>query len=275
MALVRIFIFGTFFIAGLTIPASAGVKEAVAYLEDEVPRWKTENKCYSCHNNGDGARALILAKSGKQESIRDTLRFLSNPAEWPADLAPLALVQYTAALAASGDTSSAAFKAGVHRIVAAQKPDGHWEMDAESTTGSPVTYGPVLGTVIARDLVAKTGANVSKATAWLEQRKADHPLDIAALILGLGRKTDIDRLAALQSKDGSWNGGEVFDTAIAVIALANHVPAAAARGREWLVKNQLEPGGWRGTTRPSGGQSYAQHISTTAWALQALLTGPR
>jgi len=34
---------------------------------------------------------------------------------------------------------------------------------------------------------------------------------------------------------------------------------------------QQPAGGWPETTRPSGGVSYAEHISTTAWALYALL----
>ena len=250
----------------------AGVREAVAYLEAEVPRWKPENKCYSCHNNGDGARALFLAKRTDSAAVQDTLRFLRTPSEWPADLAPLALVQYTSALAAAGDTaSSEAFRAGVKRIAAAQKSDGHWEMDAEASAGSPVTYGPVLGTVLARDLLAKGGIDSARATEWLAQRKVEHPMDIAALVIGLRRMSDIERLIAMQGKDGSWNGGEAFDTALAVIALQKDAPDAAARGRAWLLKNQLQPGGWPGTTRPAGGQSYAQHISTTAWALQALL----
>ena len=35
--------------------------KALAYLAIEVPRWSSEHKCFSCHNNGDGARALYLA----------------------------------------------------------------------------------------------------------------------------------------------------------------------------------------------------------------------
>jgi len=44
-------------------PAIAGSPEAraVAYLTAEVPRWRREHPCYSCHNNGDAARALIAA----------------------------------------------------------------------------------------------------------------------------------------------------------------------------------------------------------------------
>ena len=41
-------------------PAIAEAK-AVAFLSAEVPRWSRENHCYSCHNNGDAARALYEA----------------------------------------------------------------------------------------------------------------------------------------------------------------------------------------------------------------------
>lgn len=243
----------------------AGIPEAIAYLEAEVPRWKTENGCYSCHNNGDGARALFLAGRRNGPAVDDTIRFLRDPAAWPADLAALALVQFgTAQATLSADTSAAAA-----RLVKMQKPDGHWEMDAESTAGSPVTYGPVLGTVLARRLV--TGEPARRAEAWLRSRRAEHPLDLAALVIAFARPDDIARLTARQGADGSWNGGEAFDTAIAMLALKKHAPAAVARGRQWLLKNQLEPGGWPGTTRPAGGASYAQHISTTAWALIALV----
>jgi hypothetical protein len=44
-----------------------------------------------------------------------------------------------------------------------------------------------------------------------------------------------------------------------------------ARGRQWLIAQQLDDGSWLATTRPPGGESYAQSISTTAWCLQALL----
>ena len=36
-------------------------RRAVAYLARETPRWYAGNHCFSCHNNGDGARALFLA----------------------------------------------------------------------------------------------------------------------------------------------------------------------------------------------------------------------
>ena len=50
--------------AGVQPPAPQGVEaRAVAYLAAEVPRWRREHPCYSCHNNGDAARALIAASS--------------------------------------------------------------------------------------------------------------------------------------------------------------------------------------------------------------------
>ena len=44
------------------------------------------------------------------------------------------------------------------------------------------------------------------------------------------------------------------------------------RGRAYLLAAQQEDGSWKETTRPAGGDSYAQRVSTTGWALQALLT---
>jgi hypothetical protein len=65
----------------------------------------------------------------------------------------------------------------------------------------------------------------------------------------------------------------VFDTALVVQALsqAREMPEAARRGRVYLLERQQDDGSWVETTRPSGGESYAQRISTTAWALLALL----
>jgi hypothetical protein len=45
-------------------PAGGGTApeaRAVALLAREVPRWARENHCFSCHNNGDAARALYEA----------------------------------------------------------------------------------------------------------------------------------------------------------------------------------------------------------------------
>jgi hypothetical protein len=46
---------------------------------------------------------------------------------------------------------------------------------------------------------------------------------------------------------------------------------AIRRGRAYLVAAQRPDGSWPETTRPPDGESYAQRLSTTGWALQALL----
>jgi hypothetical protein len=43
------------------------------------------------------------------------------------------------------------------------------------------------------------------------------------------------------------------------------------RGREYLIAQQQRDGGWIETTRPPGGESHAQRISTSGWATLALL----
>ena len=88
-------------------------------------------------------------------------------------------------------------------------------------------------------------------------------------MLALGREADRGRLTAAQLKNGSWNN-EPFDTALACLALGGTNPAAAARARQYLISAQWSGGGWPATTRPAGGDSYAQHISTTAWVVLSL-----
>ena len=59
---------------------------ALAYLAHEVPRWSRENKCYSCHNNGDAARALYVAMRLSlpvpSKALKDTSHWLARPQQW-------------------------------------------------------------------------------------------------------------------------------------------------------------------------------------------------
>ena len=96
------------------------------------------------------------------------------------------------------------------------------------------------------------------------------------MLAGVARHSDL--LVGWQNSDGGWGPWaktpcEAFDTAVALIAWQPYgtARAAVAKGRAYLISTQQTPGGWPETTRPSGGQSYAQHISTTAWATIALL----
>jgi hypothetical protein len=124
--------------------------------------------------------------------------------------------------------------------------------------------------------------SIAKANQWLAARKPDSVMDAAALLMATPTRSDCSQLLlAAQNSDGGWGPQphtptEVFDTALALLALsqtnaATAANAAIARGRTYLIHAQLPPGGWTETTRPSGATSYAQHISTSAWATLALL----
>ena len=62
-------------LAGLVLLSAEEGPEAraVAFLVREVPSWSVENKCYSCHNNGDAARA-IASRCRWGSALRSTRR---------------------------------------------------------------------------------------------------------------------------------------------------------------------------------------------------------
>src|SRR4051812_49510852 len=75
--------------SGRSVAASAGPSpeaRALVYLEREVPAWSRENGCFSCHNNGDAARALYAALGAREpvppEALADTTRWLADPGRW-------------------------------------------------------------------------------------------------------------------------------------------------------------------------------------------------
>lgn len=236
--------------------------KAIAYLQVEVPRWRKENGCFSCHNNGDGGRALALAAqrgwAEAPEPVTNWENDRSNPAFSDKKLARIHFAD-GAALAAD------------------QLPDGSWKIDGEESLGSPVTYGRPLATYLTLQKIRAGGLYeaAKKADAWLRSLKPVSVVDSAAKSMATGLPEPI--LLAAQNADGGWGPypgrpSEVFDTAVALLALHRHNPAAVARGRAYLAKTQQPSGGWPETTRPPGSLSYAQHISTTAWATIALLT---
>jgi hypothetical protein len=310
-------------------PSTSPEGRAVAYLAAEVPRWRQEHPCYSCHNNGDAARALIAA-SGRGHAIgaaiEDTLAWLGRPERWDEnaqgggiDDKPLARIQFAGALTSAveqGLIDRSALSTAATIVAKDQSEDGSWRLDSSESVGSPATYGLVLATTLARrTLVAAARSDLAPAVAktdrWLRAFEAKNMLDASAIVLALAEASDeegraqrsraLELLAKGQGRDGGWglyatSPSEPFDTAVAVLALADVGPsfppslgfavarrraergggssgaAAIARGRQFLIGAQLKDGSWPETTRPSGQESYAQRISTTGWATLALLT---
>ena len=281
---------------GLIVIATTAAQDpqerAITYLEREVRDWKLNNGCFSCHNNGDGARALYSARVAgyrvDRAALEETTGWLRDPAGWDdnqgdpgfSDKA-LALVQWAATAARAGmDAATLSAEA----LADSQNGDGSWAGEAKGSVGSPATWGGALATAIAVDVLRMTDQEryvdeIARAEAWLQQIHPKNTPQAAALVFAFGSRDVGERgrnfLRAAQTSDSGWGPypnapSEIFDTALATLAFLNE-PDLAAQGRQYLLERQLVSGGWPETTRPSGSQSYAQHISTTAWALMALI----
>jgi hypothetical protein len=301
-------------------PPTTPVTRAVAYLAREVPAWHRNHSCYSCHNNGDAARALMAALNRNhdvREALADTLAWLAAPRRWATnrggegggDDKRLARIQFANAATAGALRSLVpreSVRAAAEIVAADQQADGSWRLDSSDSLGSPATYGTVLATALARQTIASSGmeslkGSVARADRWLQTIEPHNVPDAAALILSFQDATPASaaaerRSAALeflkrgQAPSGGWgpyltSPPEAFDTALAMLALSGSASRttwapvftrdgldyAINRGRAFLIREQLADGSWVETTRPSGQTSYAQRISTTAWALMALL----
>lgn len=292
-------------------PAQGTEARAVKFLQREVPAWSRDNGCFSCHNNGDAARALYAAsRQGYRFAdsiLADTTRWLAAPAQWADNKGDpgfsdqrLADVQFAAALLAARETGHASDRAALdvaaRRLLAQQAPDGSWPIDVSNAVGSAATYGTALATVMAgRTLQAANSDEarpaIERANRWLTRIPLHNTPNAAAVLLwsNTSGETVVSQqhhralafLRLTQATDGGWGpyGGspaEVFDTALALLALSEHraqdgVREMIRRARAFLSAQQLSDGSWPATTRPPGGVSYAQQMSTTAWATLALL----
>jgi squalene cyclase len=299
-------------------PAQAGPEaRAVAYLSDEVPRWRREHPCYSCHNNGDATRALLAAAARGHAlggAVDDTLSWLAAPERWDQNALrggsedlPLARIQFASALLSmveAGRAGGDALERAAALVSAHQQPDGSWQLNPSQILGGATFYGRALATAMARRTLARASsagakASLARADTWLRSFEVATVLDASSVLIGLDGADDgaaadqrarcLQLLKEGQGPDGGWgpyvtSPSEVFDTALAVLALSGVSESEAAGvysgaelrdavrgGREFLVSAQADDGSWLETTRPSGGESYAQRISTTAWALLALL----
>lgn len=283
---------------------------AIAYLSEEVPRWRAENGCASCHHNGDGARALYRARAlglpVPESGTADSTEWLLRPGSWDENGGDgsfsdkrLARIQFARSLVGAIEAGAiedrSTLDEAARLIAEEQEPDGSWPLDGPNTLGSPATYGWTLATLAARDVLSASDPDrhrprIDAATAWLRSQPIRTVMDASVELLRrddptvpgvAGRRARaLDLLRRSVSPDGGWgpyetSPPEVFDTALAVLALSGmegeEARQLARLGRSFLIASQLPSGGWAETTRPSGNESLAQHTSTTAWATLALL----
>jgi len=285
--------------------------KAVKFLAREVPAWSKDNGCFSCHNNGDAARALYAAtRKGyglPDSALADTTAWAERPDRWDQNKGDpgfsdkrLASIQFASSLLAAFDAGRVkdrrSIEQAARKLAANQDADGAWRIDQGNTLGSPATYGAHLATWMALRTLKKaklpeTKEAIQRADRWLDQASPNNVLTAAALLLASADGADqssqpkrekcLDLIRKAQTSDGGWgpyadSPPEVFDTALALLALAGlrqepGVDDLIRRGRIFLAAEQNSDGSWPATTRPSGGDSYAQRLSTTGWATLALL----
>ncbi len=286
-------------------------RRAISFLAREIGAWPAENKCFSCHNNGDAARAaygaLKLGCDLQQDRLRSTTDWLSRPENWRLTKVPaefrddrLSAIQFAGALTSAVEadciTDRETLISAAELVAAEQDDDGSWHVDQSGQAGSPVTYGTGMASWLARRTLMAASEQryreaIGKADAWFRTHEARNTPDAAGALLALAdardaaaierRKQCLDTLRLARTDEGGWgpypkSPVEVFDTALAILALAAQPRTAETEvlldaGRKFLLAEQLDDGSWVETTRPSGSRSYAQRMSTTAWATLTLL----
>jgi hypothetical protein len=229
-----------------------------------------------------------------------------------ADLG-LARLQFAAALAAAGEKDlnpSPALVEAAKLLIADQKADGSWVPNDATGPGTPTAYGATLATWVARNTLIASGRqpddfSVAQTDRWLRTVEITNVFDAAGVLLGLGVTADVmadkQRAASLgtirraHQESGGWgpdadSPATAFDTAVVLLALqqlesdprlarstyrAEELKEAIAKGRAYLVAQQKTDGSWPETVRAGGKPSSANLLSTTGWALVALLGGPK
>jgi hypothetical protein len=282
------------------------VTKALKFLAGEVPRWSAENRCFSCHNNGDGARTLYTALRLNipvpSKALGDTTLWLTRPGRWddnPGEAGfsdkKLARIQFAAALVAASEAGlvrdSRALLQAADLVAAMQNKDGSWAIDAVGNLGSPCTYGTLLASYEAWCTLRKLDGqrfqtHIAKANRFFDSLDPKNVFDAATLLRVLDERRNsttriqkcLEIIGRGESRTGGWgpytnSPPEAFDTAIVLLAIRSRaeLKPLLMRGREFLVSSQQADGSWRETTRPPGAQSYALRISTTAWAARSLL----
>jgi hypothetical protein len=274
VVLVGVLVWAHLVVSAQTQPpvAPSAEQKAADYLAREVPRWRREHPCYSCHNNGDGTRALVAASArglADPRAFEDSVAWLRTPARWAlnADAGgvkdlPLSRVQFAAALAelrATEPRDAEALTQAAALVMADQRADGSWPISATSNVGTPSGYGTPLATAVARDMLVRADgpavrAAIARADAWFRAQAPQAVLEASAVLLGLGAADDAravaSRQAALailaqgQASDGGWGPhtsapSEPFDTAVAVLALQG------LRARPVLAAPAMTEEAWR------------------------------
>ena len=219
-------------LAAQTGASAASEARAVAYLTAEVPRWRREHPCYSCHNNGDATRALLAATAHGHvvgTALDDTLAWLATPERWEQNASrggseelPLARIQFAGALVSTADAGRAsqdALNRAAELLIPHQQADGSWQLNASQLLGGATFYGRSLATASARRVLSRAQSDTAmasrvRADAWLRSFEVATVLDASSVLIGLEGGDDraaadqrarcLTLLRKGQGPDGGW-----------------------------------------------------------------------
>ncbi len=246
--------------AGAAPPLSAE-ERALSYLAREVPRWKKENGCYSCHNNGDAVRVLYAAvrlrRTVPPAALADTTRWLMRPAGWddnggkgPFSDRRLARLQFAAALAeahaAGGAKDARALETAAGLVIGEQAKDGSWQVLRPGTLGGPTTHGTALATALAvgtlrkarRDAVSR--GDCKGREEWLRKTPPDGVLDAGAVLLALSKAGDsaaaaqrrrcLEQIRKGEARGGGWGPYDFGSAHAGGVRYGGRIACAGAAG---------------------------------------------
>jgi ankyrin repeat protein len=276
----------------------------------------TGNRCASCHQQSIPAVAWSNARRKgfaypeevARKQAASSLKasgFASRALEMPLPVPNIAS-WYLIGLNATGHQPDALTDKFAYTLARYQYGDGRWVTKASR---APTDYSDVTSTASAiralklyapPTMKARIDRSLGKATRWLRGYHPQSTEERAMQILGLRwaglGKSQTEKFArallAEQSADGGWAQlttmeSDAYATGLALYALkqaeaisGSH--AAYRSGVKFLLKNQLEDGSWRVSTRVSPVQvaiddifphDKDQWISTvaTGWAAMALM----
>ena len=185
---------------------------ALAFLIREVPAWSPEHKCYSCHNNGDGARVLYTAHrlgfKVPAEALADTTAWLLRPHTWdknggdgPFSDKKQARIQFAATLVEAVEVGlvkdDKALRKAAELVAEHQEKDGAWQVEAPGSVGSPTTYGAALATYYAASTLRKAdakqyGAALARADRWFRALPVKTVPDAVGVLFALDGENDAE-----------------------------------------------------------------------------------
>lgn len=297
--------------------ARTAVQNGIDYLDEYGANWMESRKCASCHHLSQTVWVLSEANAAGYKvdgkflgEVTGFLSAVDNRAKLfpdPADKRPEAqqlsggAVYALFALAAvekpSKEVRELQAKAVKH-ILERQQKDGSWTPGGPSAPvfDEKVTASALIALAVSTAPPDAAGKDAfTKALKWVNEQKGEgaetqfHVLKLWLQVKGgdsTGAKASVERVLALQNKDGGWSqkkdaASDAWATgqALYVLCVAGQKPDAEAiqKARAFLLKTQLADGSWLMKSRPRGnapmGAKNLEPITyaSTSWALLGLI----